>query len=135
MKINDILTKIKTLAINNKNVNSSYVGDVYDIWNTNEPKYGSVVADYENSNEYFDYVDHNFVVYFGDLLNEKTSNIHKCMSVGYDVLKQLLFDLDKVDDIDVVYPCQYEPFQQQFLSNLAGGYIRFSVRTQNNFNC
>lgn len=136
MKITDILILIKNKAAQDVRVNSSYIGDVYEIWGTQNVNYSSVVVDYENSSEYYDYTDHNFVVYFGDLLNEKKSNIQRSISNGFDVLKQLLCDIDRIsNDFDVVFPTQYEPFQQSFLSDLAGGYIRFSVRTKNNYDC
>lgn len=125
----------KILKEDNK-VKSIYFTSPYEAWNSKDKKYVSVCCDYENSQSYMDYCDFNFVIYAADVLLEGNTNFIQIQTTTQSIIMNFLNKLDhSSDELDIVYPVQYMPFEQQFTDNLAGQYLRFAVRVNNEYIC
>lgn len=104
-------------------VNSFYTESVYDCWNTDEVKYGSVVFGVKSSNN----GNYSCVLYYGDRLVEDGSNRDAVFSDAVDVINAVLGVLDNSDNVVRVTSKQITFFEQQFSDNLAGAYANVVI--------
>lgn len=136
MNITEIINIMLDTAAADERVHSVYNDDPYERWNQKEIMYNSVCVDFENAQSYMDYTDYNFVIYSADVLVEGQDNFTQLQTTAISVLMNILNTLDKSsEEIDVVFPVQYQPFTQSFADLLAGAYVRFSVRVNNEYIC
>ena len=132
----EIINNIIEIAEGDIRVHSVYNDDPYERWNNKEIRYNSVCVDLENAVSYMDYTDYNFVLYSADVLVNGEDNFTQLQTTAISVLMNILNRLDKDNDnIDVVFPVQYQPFTQSFADLLAGAYVRFAVRVDNQYIC
>lgn len=138
MNLTSIIETIKQYLKEDQRVNSITIDDVYNAWNkTNSAKqYTSVVVDFASSSYNADYVDYNFYIYAGSVINEKQNNIYPLFSVADSVIQQLLHKIDTKDnDMNLVIPNVITPFRQQWEDVLAGAYCQFTIRVTADIIC
>lgn len=138
MNLTSIIGIIKQYLKVDQRVASINVDDVYESWNrTNSSKqYMSAVVDFVSSNYNADYVDYNFIIYVGSVINEQQNNIYPLFSVADSVIQQMLHKID-VDDnsVNLVIPNVITPFKQKFEDVIAGCYCQFSIRVSADIIC
>lgn len=131
MNLTQILNYIKQNLQADKRLQTVYIDDVYKKWNhTNSSnQYMSAVVDFMNTSFMGDYADYTFIVYVGNVVNEKQDNIYRSISIADSVIQQLLHKID-VDENNMllVVPNVVTPFNQQFEDVLAGAYCQFTLR-------
>lgn len=138
MNLTSILETIKQYLKVDQRVASTTIDDVYEIWNrTNSSKqYMSAVVDFVSSNYNADYVDYNFIIYVGSVINEQQTNIYPLFSVADSVIQQLLHKIDvDTNELNLVIPNIITPFRQKFEDVIAGCYCQFTIRVSADIIC
>lgn len=138
MNLTSILETIKQYLKVDQRVASTTIDDVYETWNrTNSSKqYMSAVVDFVSSNYNADYVDYNFIIYVGSVINEQQTNIYPLFSVADSVIQQLLHKIDvDTNELNLVIPNIITPFRQKFEDVIAGCYCQFTVRVSADIIC
>lgn len=138
MNLTSILETIKQYLKVDQRVASTTIDDVYETWNrTNSSKqYMSAVVDFVSSNYNADYVDYNFIIYVGSVINEQQTNIYPLFSVADSVIQQLLHKIDvDTNELNLVIPNIITPFRQKFEDVIAGCYCQFTIRVSADIIC
>lgn len=138
MTLSDILEYIESLLNGDERLQSVVVADVYEYWNhTNSSnQYISAVVDFVNSNYNADYTDYQFIVYVGNVIDEKQNNIYSSISIADSVIQQMLHKIDvQENDMNLVIPNVITPFTQKFEDVLVGCYCQFSLRIKSDIIC
>lgn len=116
-------------------VSSAIHGDAYDIWNTGEIRYSSLVISVRSIERDVNTVRYNFIIYYGDRLLQDSSNK---VSVWQDASSALQDFINKIDneEITVERPYTIQLFEQKFLDLLAGAYVELYINTESELgNC
>lgn len=138
MNLTSILETIKQYLKVDQRVASTTIDDVYESWNrTNSSKqYMSAVVDFVTSSYNADYVDYNFIIYVGSVINEQQTNIYPLFSVADSVIQQLLHKIDvDANELNLVIPNIITPFRQKFEDVIAGCYCQFTIRVSADIIC
>lgn len=138
MNLTSIIETIKQYLKVDQRVASTTIDDVYELWNrTNSSKqYMSAVVDFVSSNYNADYVDYNFIIYVGSVINEQQTNIYPLFSVADSVIQQLLHKIDvDTNELNLVIPNIITPFRQKFEDVIAGCYCQFTIRVSADIIC
>lgn len=118
---------VKLYALNTKNVESYYIGDVYNNWNSLNVKYGS----FDININYIRRVDGNDVLnvslYFAEKLKNDSSNVFDAQSDGFNVIMNVINHLKDEYELDNYEEIQVYPFWQQFSDILAGAYADVNI--------
>lgn len=138
MNLTSIIETIKQYLKVDQRVASTTIDDVYESWNrTNSSKqYMSAVVDFVTSSYNADYVDYNFIIYVGSVINEQQTNIYPLFSVADSVIQQLLHKIDvDTNELNLVIPNIITPFRQKFEDVIAGCYCQFTIRVSADIIC
>lgn len=118
---------VKLYALNTRNVESYYIGDVYNNWNSLNVKYGS----FDININYIRRVDGNDVLnvslYFAEKLKNDSSNVFDAQSDGFNVIMNVIGHLKDEYELDNYEEIQVYPFWQQFSDILAGAYADVNI--------
>ena len=113
-------------------VHSFYTDDVYECWNTDEVKYGSVNFVITSSSISEDTTTWSGLIYFADRLLENRSNRDMVQSDAINVINAVMNAIAMDEDIvSINYPTNVELFEQEFTDVLAGGYANIQITTSN----
>ena len=138
MNLTSIIETIKQYLKVDQRVASTTIDDVYESWNrTNSSKqYMSAVVDFVTSSYNADYVDYNFIIYVGSVINEQQTNIYPLFSVADSIIQQLLHKIDvDANELNLVIPNIITPFRQKFEDVIAGCYCQFTIRVSADIIC
>ena len=118
---------VKLYALNTKNVESYYIGDVYTNWNSLNVTYGS----FDININHIRRVDGNDVLnvsmYFAEKLKNDSSNVFEAQSDGFNVIMNVINHLKEEYELDSYEEIQIYPFWQQFSDILAGAYADLNI--------
>ena len=129
MNINELIHKVKEVALSQQTVNSVYDGDVYTNWNSAEAKYASVNIGIQDISNDGNLTTYSVVLYYGDRLLQDKSNVNSVWTDGTNTLQSIINILNTIDMIDITEPITYTLFQQQFMDYLAGVYCQIQITT------
>ena len=129
MNINELIHKVKEVALSQQTVNSVYDGDVYTNWNSAEAKYASVNIGIQDISNDGNLTTYSVVLYYGDRLLQDKSNVNSVWTDGTNTLQSIINILNTIDMIDITEPVTYTLFQQQFMDYLAGVYCQIQITT------
>lgn len=126
---------IESICVQMPVVNSFYTDDVYECWNTDEVKYGSVSFVITSSSISENTTTWSGLIYYADRLTEDKSNRDNIQSDAIRVINAVMNAIYSDDDIvSINYPTQVELFEQQFVDWVAGGYATVQIETSNTIN-
>lgn len=128
MNVNEIINIIKEVALEQP-IESVYDGDVYEMWNSAEAKYGSVNIGLQSMTYNDQNITYTFVLYYGDRLMQDKTNANSIYTDGIRILQSILNTLSEKHDIIVQDSIIYTPFQQKFMDFLAGVYVQVDLTT------
>lgn len=133
MNLNEIINKIKEVAISQQTVSSVYDGDVYENWNSSEVTYGSVNIGIRDITYESNLCTYSFLLYYGDRLLQDKNNVNSIITDGINTLQSIINILDSLDGIYIEedITINYTPFEQKFMDYLAGVYVTVNIQTQN----
>lgn len=130
IELNGLVKLLKERAIQLPLIHSVYDGDVYDNWNSNEVKYGSLNIGLQSVSYDGNFCTYNFILYYGDRLLQYNANRNSVISDGINAIQSVLNYLDTLYYIDVNTTINYTPFEQKFADYLAGVYCNVSITTE-----
>lgn len=128
MNVNQIIDKIKEIAISLETVNSVFEGDVYENWNSTEIKYGSFNVGLQNVSNDGNLCTYTFVFYYSDRLTQDKSNANSIYSDGVNTIQSVINVLNYMQ-FDISEQINYTPFEQKFMDYLAGVYATVNIVT------
>ena len=136
MNIVQLYEYIKQYALTIPIVKSYYNTSVYECWNNQEVKYGSVVFAVKSVREQNSIAKFDCVLYYGDRLNENKSNRDSIQSDAIGVINNIVNRLNCSNNIEyVTYPVQSTIFEQKFADELAGAYANLTIDLQSTGDC
>ena len=103
---------------------------VYDYWNMDEVKYGSVCFSVQNVSAGSHTTTYTGILYYGDRLMEDRSNIESVYSDATLSLQTIINTLSNSDDVEVSFPIQITYFEQEFADQLAGAYANLTITVE-----
>lgn len=125
MNIKDIIEYIQEVFNANKVVHQVTTGDVYEVWNNKDIKYGCVNIDLQSITQNGNQMSFAFYLVYGDRLLEDKSNEYLVQSDGLEVLRTgINYIKNNAEQIYVnnSTTIQYTPFVQKFGDYLGGAY-------------
>lgn len=129
MNVNELINKVKEIALLQQTVNSVYDGDVYENWNSAEVKYASVNIGIQSISNEDNLTSYNVILYYGDRLLQDKSNVNSIYTDGTNTLQSIINILNTIDMIDIQEPITYTLFEQKFMDYLAGVYCQIQITT------
>lgn len=120
-----LLKNIEEVALKLNTVNSFYDGDVYNNWNNQEVKYGSINVGLESTTRTDNTVIYNVIIYYADRLLQDKSNKNSIWVDANNTLTSIINGID--NSISYEGPLNIVPFEQKFADYLAGGYLRIGL--------
>ena len=117
-------------------VHSFYTNDVYECWNAEEVKYGSVSFVITDASVGENTTTWTAMLYFADRLMEDGKNRDEIQTDAVNVINSLMNTIYSDDTILTLnYPTQITLFEQKFMDYLAGGYATVQIGTDNSVDC
>ena len=136
MNIVQLYDYIKQYALTIPIVKSYYNTSVYECWNNQNVKYGSVVFVVKSVREQNSIAKFDCVLYYGDRLNDNKTNRDAIQSDAIGVINNIVSRLNCSDNIEfVTYPVQSTIFEQKFADELAGAYANLTIDLQSTGDC
>ena len=136
MNIVQLYDYIKQYALTIPIVKSYYNTSVYECWNNQNVKYGSVVFAVKSVREQNAIAKFDCVLYYGDRLNDNKTNRDAIQSDAIGVINNIVSRLNCSDNIEfVTYPVQSTIFEQKFADELAGAYANLTIDLQSTGDC
>ncbi len=129
MNVNEIIHKIKEVALSQQTVNSVCDGNVYENWNSAEIKFASVNIGILNISNQNNLTTYSVVLYYGDRLLQDKKNVNSIYTDGTNTLQSIINILNTLDMVDIVEPVTYTLFEQKFMDYLAGVYCQIDITT------
>lgn len=136
MNLVNLYEYIKQIALSIPIVKSYYNTSVYECWDNQEVKYGSVAFVVKSTRKQNGISRFDCVLYYGDRLNENRSNRDSIQSDAIGVINNIINRLNCSSNIEyVTTPVQAIIFEQQFADELAGAYANLTIDLQSNGDC
>ena len=130
MNINQLYKYIGAISEQIPLVHSYSNKSVYDYWNMDEVKYGSVCFSVQNVSAGSHTTTYTGILYYGDRLMEDRSNIESVYSDATLSLQTIINTLSNSDDVEVSFPIQITYFEQEFADQLAGAYANLTITVE-----
>lgn len=121
MKLQDIICTIKDIAASQPSVNQVLEGNVYQLNELKDIKYGVSVITQGQHKKQDDFIHYNFIIYYVDRLTEGATNRVNVQSTAIDTLGNIMANLDSLG-IDFESG-NYQTFTQKFEAQCAGAYV------------
>lgn len=124
MKLFEVVNSILNIAKTQPSVNSTYEGNVYQLNETKDIKYGTFVISQGQHKQQGSFIYYNFILYYIDRLTATADNKLNVQSTAIDTLSNIIKTLGEYDfDFSDI---TYQTFTQRFESECAGAYAQVS---------
>ena len=128
VQLNNFIEKIVSCT---ETVKSFYTNSVYECWNTEEVKYGSISFCITKTQMRERTMTYDAIIYYGDRLLEDKSNRNAIWSDATQVIQSIIGTVNSVDgEITISYPYNLTLFEQKFADELAGAYAEISIEVE-----
>lgn len=128
VQLNNFIEKIVSCT---EIVKSFYTNSVYECWNTEEVKYGSISFCITKTQMRERTMTYDAIIYYGDRLLEDKSNRNAIWSDATQVIQSIIGTVNSVDgEITISYPYNLTLFEQKFADELAGAYAEISIEVE-----
>lgn len=129
MNLQQLLHKIESFAKKQKFVNSVTIGDVYENWNGSpDKKYGALNIDIPQLTVNSNMQQMQVYLYYADRLAHDHSNEYEIKTTAELVLNNIINYCAELGDVAEGWTINF--FAQQFVDELAGGYVSFYVEIE-----
>ena len=129
----ELIKAVKEASLSLKTVHTFTNGDVYELWNNGNIKYGAVNLAIDEIRVNDDTITYSIILYFADRLLQDDENSNNIQLDGSIVLEAILSLLQDNYNIVIEKPYSFIPFTQQFADYLGGVYVRCNITTSNSF--
>ena len=128
MKYKELVKLIENISLHIPNINSFYIGDVYEINSDPTVKYSTVVmtnqeSTFSTTDEQYTY---NFVLFYIDRLTDDEKNRLDIQSHAIDALSNILEILNNSYNC-IIDNYRFEVFQERFADLCSGAFARVSI--------
>lgn len=128
VQLNNFIEKIVSCT---EIVKSFYTNSVYECWNAEEVKYGSISFCITKTQMRERTMTYDAIIYYGDRLLEDKSNRNAIWSDATQVIQSIIGTVNSVDgEISISYPYNLTLFEQKFADELAGAYAEISIEVE-----
>lgn len=128
VQLNNFIEKIVSCT---EVVKSFYTNSVYECWNAEEVKYGSISFCITKTQMRERTMTYDAIIYYGDRLLEDKSNRNAIWSDATQVIQSIIGTVNSVDgEITISYPYNLTLFEQKFADELAGAYAEISIEVE-----
>ena len=128
VQLNNFIEKIVSCT---EVVNSFYTDSVYECWNAEEIKYGSISFCITRTQMRERTMTYDAIIYYGDRLLEDKSNRNAIWSDATQVIQSIIGTINGLEgEITISYPYDLTLFEQKFADELAGAYAEISIEVE-----
>ena len=128
VQLNNFIEKIVSCT---EVVKSFYTNSVYECWNAEEVKYGSISFCITKTQMRERTMTYDAIIYYGDRLLEDKSNRNAIWSDATQVIQSIIGTVNSIDgEITISYPYNLTLFEQKFADELAGAYAEISIEVE-----
>ena len=128
VQLNNFIEKIVSCT---ETVKSFYTNSVYECWNAEEVKYGSISFCITKTQMRERTMTYDAIIYYGDRLLEDKSNRNAIWSDAAQVIQSIIGTVNGIDgEITISYPYNLTLFEQKFADELAGAYAEISIEVE-----
>ena len=133
VQLNNFIEKIVSCT---ETVKSFYTNSVYECWNAEEVKYGSISFCITKTQMRERTMTYDAIIYYGDRLLEDKSNRNAIWSDATQVIQSIIGTVNGIDgEITISYPYNLTLFEQKFADELAGAYAEISIEVEGIGDC
>lgn len=128
VQLNNFIEKIVSCT---EIVKSFYTDSVYECWNAEEVKYGSISFCITKTQMRERTMTYTAMIYYGDRLMEDKSNRNAIWSDASQVIQSIIGTVNGLDgEITISYPYDLTLFEQKFADELAGAYAEIDIEVE-----
>ncbi len=127
MNFGNFYDTVRQFALNTQKVQSFYTLDPYLCWNSLNVVYGSFCININHISRDGNYDVLNVTMYFGDKLENDSSNIFEAQTDGFNAIMNVIRHLKEEYELDDYSEIQIHPFHQTFADILAGCYCDANI--------
>ena len=133
MTLVEIVNEIKKIADAQPNINYVGEGDIYSLNSLPNIDYSVFFITQNAHNQGENTITYNFNLYYVDRLTENQDNTLDIQSAGILLLGNIINTINElVDEVELIYDIQYQPFTHKFADDCAGVYATCSIEVSNN---
>lgn len=132
MTLYELITKILEIAKSKPNINSVFEGDIYELINLPNIDYSVFYITQGSHSIEENTAQYTLNLFYVDRLTENFDNRLLIQSNGIDAITNVLNELDYTQDIDLIYPLTFTPFNQRFADDCAGVFCTVTINTDAN---
>ncbi len=133
MTLTEIVKTLLDIAKNQPNINYVGEGDIYNLNSTPNVDYSVVYITQGTHNLDKDTVTYSFYLYYIDRLTGNNDNTLNIQSTGIRMLGNIINIFNEVvDEAEIVYDIQFQPFTHRFADDCAGVYATIQIEVGNN---
>lgn len=126
----ELIETTKDYALRNINVNMAEDGDVYEILNNIQARYGAIIITPISAVVSDNTYAHNLYIYYADRLHVDGNNVNDIYSTAAMTLDSILTKLRNTDGVLMVTEdANFIYFTQKFADNTAGAYVNVQITT------
>lgn len=128
MTLYECVTYLKSIAMKQPNVRSSWDGDIYDLMNTNPSiRYATFVVSQTTHRQTENFCYYGFNLFYVDRLDETLEdNRLQVQSIGKEILSNVIKTFEELYD-GVATSIVYHPFTERFTDLCAGQYATVEI--------
>lgn len=131
MKLQEIVTTIEGIANSQPSVNQVFEGNVYQLNELKDIKYGVSVITQGQHKQQGGFLYFNFIIYYIDRLTSTGDNRLNVQSTAIDTLSNIIKSMNDLDfDFQDI---TYQTFTQRFEAECAGAYAQVSFLAPTNY--
>jgi hypothetical protein len=119
---------LKDAAKAEKNVNYIGEGDIYSLNSLPDIDYSVVFLTQNNHSVNENFIDFGYTIFYVDRLTDNQDNKLKIQSDGIQHIINILNRFSYDEDVDVMYPVSFQPFNQRFADECSGVYASIKIR-------
>lgn len=133
MTLVEIINEIKRIADKQPNINYVGEGDIYSLNSLPNIDYSVFFITQNAHNQTENTITYNFNLYYVDRLTENQDNTLDIQSAGILMLGNIINTINElIDEVELVYDIQFQPFTHKFADDCAGVYATCSFEVSNN---
>lgn len=132
MTLYEITNKLLEIAKKKPNINFVGEGDIYELNNLPNIEYSVFYITQDTHNIDINTAQYTFNLFYVDRLTESKNNRLIIQSNGIIAITNIVNELVFTNDIDVIYPITFTPFNQKFADDCSGVFARITFNTDNN---
>lgn len=132
MTLYELTNKLLEIAKSKPNINYVGEGDIYELNQLPNINYSVFYITQGTHTVEENTAQYTLNLFYVDRLTDTKDNRLIIQSNGIDAITNILNTLDYTEDIDLIYPLSFTPFNQRFADDCAGVFCTVTINSDSN---